>query len=246
MPRAASTITCWRIMAGSPRERKGLRQFSITVSMTVNPLDNSIGEYICHQIRFFGRLSAAEKKKILAGVPAARQQTQGSLNRFARIEKKINLLHAHHSMIFLYRLANVLRADEACATICEKLFLLNRMQNGLDLYYKIEMPEHFLIGHGLGTVFSKAVYGNYLVVFQNVTIGVQDGKYPSIGENAVIYSNCIIAGESRIGKNCVVGAGTRLINKTIPDNSIVLEKDGKLLVKDNTRNETGKYFIVEE
>jgi serine O-acetyltransferase len=118
------------------------------------------------------------------------------------------------------------------------------MLNSIDLYYKIQMPEHFLIGHGLGAVFSKACYGNYLVVFQNVTIGVQDGLYPSIGDKTVIYPNCIIAGKTIIGENSVIGAGTKLINKTIPDCSLVFEKDGNLCVKQNTQSEIEKYFRI--
>lgn len=199
-------------------------------------------ETLTQQLGFFGHLNQFELKALSEYAPLALKQTQTTLSKFSTIPKNFNYYQTHHCIIYLYRLAKLLDTNGQHQNLCEKLYLLNRMLNSLDLFYKIDMPEHFLVGHGLGTVLSNATYGNYLVVFQGVTIGVQDGSYPTIGEQVVIYPNSIVIGNSTIGNNCIIGAGTRLINKTIPDNSIVYEKDSTLVIKNNYRNEIHKYF----
>jgi serine O-acetyltransferase len=200
---------------------------------------------VLSRLEVFGKISKPEKEAINLNLLEAITETNKIIGKYNKIPKTFNLLQTHHSAVFFYKLAQTLQKNEEYLIICEKLYLLNRMLNGLDLFYKIKMPDFFLIGHGLGTVFSNSIYGNYLVVFQNVTIAFQDNFYPEISEKVVIYPNSIIAGNTHIGSNCVIGAGTRLINKVIPDNSIVYEKGSKLIIKPNDRNEIGKYFDVE-
>jgi serine O-acetyltransferase len=201
-------------------------------------------ETLVHQLDFFGHLNQHELKILSKYAPLALEQTQATLNKFSTISKTFNYYQTHHCIIYLYRLAKLLDTHGQHQNLSEKIYLLNRMLNSLDLFYKINMPEHFLIGHGLGTVFSNSTYGNYLVVFQNVTIAVQDNLYPSIGEKVVIYPNTIVAGNTVIGSNSVIGAGTKLINKVIPANSIVYERDGVLTIKQNNRDEISNYFNV--
>jgi serine O-acetyltransferase len=204
----------------------------------------SIVDVLSYQLRFFGELTTEQVEKLIDFSEQAKKSTQDILDFSAGIPKIFNLFQTHHCAIFLYHLARLLYEKSSQSDLCEKLYLLNRMLNGVDLYYKIEMPKYFLVGHGLGTVFSRAQYGNYLVIFQNVTIGVQNGAYPTIGEKVVIYPNSVIAGNSVIGNNSVIGAGTVLINKVIPENSVVFAQNGLLTIKNNDRNEIQKYFDV--
>ncbi len=53
-----------------------------------------------------------------------------------------------------------------------------------------------------------------------------------IGDNTFIGSNCIILPGTRIGRNCVVGAGS-VVRGTIPDNSVVMGNPAKVIF--NTR-----------
>ena len=198
----------------------------------------SISKNLCRQLGFFGELTFQQREVLISYIPEALKTTQTTLNLCVSIPKTFNFLQSHHHAIFLYRLARRLFEEGGYTDLCEKLFLLNRMVNGVDLYYKISMPEHFLLGHGLATVFSRAEYGNYFVIFQNVTIGTQDGMYPKIGENVVIYPNSVVVGSCVIGDNSVVGAGTILINKSIPENSVVFQQNGVLTIKENDRNDS--------
>lgn len=204
----------------------------------------SIVDVLLYQLRFFGELTTEQVEKLIGFSEKAKKSTQDILNLSVGIPKTFNLFQTHHCVIFLYQLGRLLHENDEQFDLCEKLYILNRMLNGVDLYYKTKMPKYFLVGHGLGTIFSRAVYGNYLVIFQNVTIGVQDGAYPIIGEKVVIYPNSVVAGNCVIGNNSVIGAGTVLVNKVIPDNSLVYLQNGLLTIKSNDRNEIQKYFDV--
>lgn len=206
----------------------------------------NIVDFLSHQLRFFGELTTEQVEILIVFSEKAKKLTQDILDLYVGIPKDFNPFQTHHYSVFLYNLARLLHESEEQPSLCEKLYLLNRMLNGVDLFYKINMPKYFLIGHGLGTVFSRAVYGNYLVVFQNVTIGVQDGCYPTIEEKVVIYPNSVISGKCIIGKNSVVGAGTVIVNKVIPENSIVFARNGVLSIKENKRNDINNYFDFSE
>ena len=86
--------------------------------------------------------------------------------------------------------------------------------------------------------------GIILLFIKNVTIGVQDGYYPVLGERLVIYPNCVVIGKTTIGANSVIGTGTTLINKTVPSNTLVSMRNGVLSFRDNTNVEILKYFRI--
>lgn len=209
----------------------------------MNQNDNIV-DTLSNQLSFFGKLTAEQMAALIDFSLKAKELTQDNLSLCRGIPTVFNLFQTHHYTIFLYRLARLIYENGGQPDLCERLYLLNKMVNGVDLYYKINMPQYFLVGHGLGTVFSRAQYGNYLVIFQNVTIGTQDGIYPTIGEKVVIYPNSVVIGNSVIGENSVIGAGTILINKSISENSVVFQQNGVLTIKKNNRNEIQKYFNV--
>jgi serine O-acetyltransferase len=205
-------------------------------------------EVLLNQLSFFGELSVNEKKLVNTYFSLAKKSVDNCQERIVKERRTLNYFNSHYSIMFLYKLARIIYQNEPlknCSdSVIEKLYLLNRMLNAIDLYYKIDMPDYFIIGHGLGSVFSRAKYSEYLVVYQNVTIGMQDGKYPEIGERVVIYPNCVVVGNCRIGNNSIIGAGTSLINKSIPDNCVAFEKYGKLIIRENRKSENEKYFIL--
>lgn len=198
---------------------------------------------LVRQLALWGDLSTAKIKRIDWGLDIAVSATQKVLD-ISTAKSKFDHYHSQHYLIMLYKLAHYLHKAEEGDDLPERLYLLNRMLNSVDLYYKIDMPDYFIAAHGVGTVFSNASYGNYLVIFQNVTIGKQDNSYPRIGERVVIYPNSVISGNSVIGENSVIGAGTILINKIIPPNSLVYCRNGEIVIKKNLRNEIKNYFEI--
>ena len=116
-------------------------------------------------------------------------------------------LHSSQYTIFLYYLANTIWRGGGERAVCNKLFGLNKALNGIDLFYEIELPEVFFIGHSVGIVLAKATYGNRLVLYQNSTVGKNHGEAPVLGDGVVMYPNTAIIGRCEIGAGTVVEPG---------------------------------------
>jgi serine O-acetyltransferase len=125
-------------------------------------------------------------------------------------------LHSTQYTLFLYYLSNTVWKATGSRTLCNKLFGLNKALNGIDLFYEIEMPEVFFIGHSVGIVFAKATYGNYLVVYQNSTVGKNHGIAPILGDGVVMYPGTAIIGRCNVGASTVLSQGVSLINSDTP------------------------------
>lgn len=73
-------------------------------------------------------------------------------------------------MIFLYRLSHRLFVDGK-QEYADRVYYLNKIMHSNDWYHAIELPEHFLAEHPLGTVLGRAQYGDYFFVYQGCTVG---------------------------------------------------------------------------
>ncbi|WP_427307938.1 hypothetical protein [Cupriavidus sp. H39] len=141
-----------------------------------------------------------------------------------------NYLHSSQYCQYLYYLANTIWRNERDAQACTRLFLLNKALNGIDLFYEIEMPEVFFIGHSIGIVLAKATYGNYLVLYQNSTVGKNHGAAPVIGDGVVMYPNSAIIGRSQVGAGSVIAQGVGVVNRDTPGHCLVFAGNGGDLV----------------
>ncbi|HVK95328.1 MAG TPA: hypothetical protein VM571_11460 [Noviherbaspirillum sp.] len=149
---------------------------------------------------------------------------------------KFNYLNSSQYCIYLYYLANTIWRNEHDASVPTRLFCLNKALNGIDLFYEIEMPEVFFVGHSVGIVLAKATYGNHLVLYQNSTVGKNHGVAPVIGDGVVMYPNTAIIGRCHIGNGTILAQGTSVINRDTPGNCIAYPGDqGNLLFKSAKR-----------
>lgn len=146
-------------------------------------------------------------------------------------------LHSTQYCQFLYYLANTIWAAEGASPLCTKLFVLNKMLNGIDLFYEIKMPEVFFIGHSVGIVLAKASYENYLVLYQNSTVGKNHGVAPVIESGVIMYPNTAIIGRCHVRSGTVISQGVGVVNQDTPGNCLVFCDFGKSLkFKQNKRN----------
>jgi serine O-acetyltransferase len=170
---------------------------------------------------------AAFRKAIDAHLDEALQRMHVCLNACAPWRPdQFNVLQSSQHCIFLYYLSNTIwrrSGDTAAAT---RLFLMNKALNGIDLFYEIAMPEVFYIGHSVGIVLAKATYGNYLVLYQNSTVGRHKDQIPVIGDRVVLYPNTAVIGRSVIGSDSVLSQGTSAVNKTVPEGVIAFRGAG--------------------
>lgn len=79
----------------------------------------------------------------------------------------------------------------------------------------VEIVHHFgtLIGNGV-------IIGNNCRIYQQVTLGQNKNKFPTIGNNVIIYAGAKIIGGINIGNNVIIGANA-VVTKDVPDNAIV-------------------------
>lgn len=144
---------------------------------------------------------------------------------------------------FLYFLANTVWRAEGPVAACPKLFALNKALNAIDLFYEIELPKVFFIGHSVGVVLAKAVYGEHLVLYQNATVGRNHGRTPVIGAGTILYPNSAIIGGCNVGAGTVLAQGASLIDQDTPGDCLVFRQQGpKAFIKPARRNYLEEYF----
>jgi serine O-acetyltransferase len=126
---------------------------------------------------------------------------------------------------FFYFLYNSGYREKLNDKILTQLFYLNKILHSIDIFYTVELPDVVLFVHPLGTVIGKAKFDNYLVIYQNVTIGsTRESKellYPKFGKSIIFYSNSSVIGDCKVGNNVTFGANANIVNKDIKDNKIV-------------------------
>lgn len=150
---------------------------------------------------------------------------------FSRIHRKyyrtdgvvsFDHLNSDHMAAYLYFLGNTIWRRTGDTALPTRLFYLNKVMHGIDLYFSVAMPEIFLLVHPVGTVVGAATYGDYLVLYQNCTLGADAGVYPTLGEGVILYSRTSVLGRSVVGDNVVFAANSFLVNTDVPSDSLVV------------------------
>ena len=153
---------------------------------------------------------------------------------------KFNPFHSVQYMTFLYTIANELYRNGVSSALTDKLYYLNKVMNGLDMFYAIELPEVWSAEHPVGSVLGRAKYGDEFFFYQGCTVGGNRGKdgvlhYPVIGKNVRMYANSSLIGKCNVGDNVILGAGALVKDTDIPSNSIVFGQSPNLIIKENKR-----------
>lgn len=147
-------------------------------------------------------------------------------------ETYFNPFHSGQWCIFLYFLSNTLYRKNASYSIsCDKIYYLNRMLNGVDMFYEVNLPDIFMLDHPLGSVIGRGTIGNYFSFSQGCTIGNNKGIFPVLGENVKMLSNAKIIGNTHIGDNVIVAANTYVKDQNIESNVIVFGISPNLILK---------------
>jgi serine O-acetyltransferase len=144
--------------------------------------------------------------------------------------------------MFLYFLANSVWRGKGDERVCTKLFYLNKALNGIDCFYKIKMPDIWFIGHSVGIVFADASYSNYLVAYQNSTVGKNHGAAPKFGEGVVLYPNSAIIGNCTIGPRTFLAQGQSIVDQDTPGDCTVFSDGGRLIFRKPSRNLLEDFF----
>lgn len=123
-------------------------------------------------------------------------------------------------------------------------------KTGIDIHPGAQIGHSFFIDHGTGVVVGEtAVIGNYVKLYQGVTLGAlrvdreqrKKKRHPTIEDNVVIYAGAtILGGETIVGQNSVIG-GNVWITRSVPAWSRVMFKptDNDEIVSIKARKEAG-------
>lgn len=149
-------------------------------------------------------------------------------------ETYFNPFHSGQWTIFLYYLGNtIFKNNSDDRVICDKIYYLNKMLNGCDIFYEINLPDIYMSDHPVGTVMGRATYANYFSFCQGCTVGNNKGVFPVFGEYVTMLSDSKVIGNCNIGNNVIIGANAYIKDQDIPSNTIVFGISPNLVIKPN-------------
>jgi serine O-acetyltransferase len=144
--------------------------------------------------------------------------------------------HSCQYTTFLYYLSRRLGEQHPGDQLAAKVYYLNKMLNGCDLFHAIELPDVFFMEHPVASVMGRAKYSNYFAFQQGCTVGGNRDEfgilhYPVLGEYVWMFANATVIGRSRIGDNVFFAAGAFVKDAHVPDNTIVFGQSPNLVLK---------------
>lgn len=149
-------------------------------------------------------------------------------------ETTFSHMHADQYAQLLYYFGNSLWKLSGNNAVCSKLLAMNRVLHSIFISYKCDMPDHFVLGHPIGTILGKADYHDFLVVFQGVTVNTdQDAEgnpAPHLGKGLFLAAHSKIIGNQTIGDRVSIGVDAMVYGSDIPDDSVVVNRNGAIEV----------------
>lgn len=143
-----------------------------------------------------------------------------------------NPFHSGQYAIFLYYLSNsIYNYKSASNGLADRIYYLNKVLNGLDLFYEVKMPRAFFLDHPVGSVMGRAEYGENFSFAQGCTVGNNQGVYPVIGRNVRMMSGSKIVGKCIIGDDVIISANSYVKDSEIPSSSLVFGSSPNLVIK---------------
>jgi len=130
-------------------------------------------------------------------------------------------------------------------------------RTGIDIHPGATIGDHFFIDHGTGVVIGETCeIGSHVKIYQGVTLGalsfptdaqgelVRGAKrHPTIEDGVVIYANAtILGGNTRVGRDSVIGSSVWITRSVEPGTTVVLEKP-KLRMRGEAPNPEADYQI---
>ena len=155
---------------------------------------------------------------------------------------RLDHLNNDHMATLLYFFANTVWRDGGDIALPTRLFYLNKILHGIDLFYSVALPDIFMLVHPVGTVLGNARYQDYFVVYQNCTVGAVTTVYPSFGLGTILYSRSSVLGDCKLGDDVVMAANATIIDSNVPSATVVIGQPPHNRFISNTQTVRGRCF----
>ena len=210
---------------------------------------DALGDYVAKQMQTFFPDGPLDHNTVQSAVGAALEKIEHCFSHIeiaAYHDRGVSVFdHAHtdHYATFLCFLARIFFLEKADLRLATKAYALNKALHGLDAFYEVDLPDIIYLQHPVGTVLGRATYGNYLAVYQGVTVGSSvDGNYPKLGEGVVLYGGARVIGSAEISSNSWVAPGTIVMDQKFPCASILFGTPPCTERRQTDRDVIGHFF----
>lgn len=203
--------------------------------------EKDILKLLQHQLGNMFMLSDEEKLELEKAFPLVLDKVQYCFERTVDkyYQKQLgevkcayfNPFHSCQYTIYLYFFSRVIFDNRPNTLLADKIYYLNKMLNGCDLFYQINLPLFWGCEHPCGSIMGRAHYGEGFYFYQCCTVGGNHDYYPVIGNNVYMYAHSQIIGNCHIGDNVKVGAGCLVKDQDVPANSLVFGQSPNLIIK---------------
>ena len=79
-----------------------------------------------------------------------------------------------------------------------------------------------MLVHPVGTVDRQCQLSDYLVIYQNCTVGAGDYDYPVLGSGTILYSHSSVLGDCKLGDDVIMAANAMVIDCEVPPSTVVV------------------------
>ena len=188
--------------------------------------------------------------RLLEAIPRIRQELKGDVaaayvgDPAARSFDEIVLSYPCIEAIATYRIAHELY--KANVPLMPRIMSERaHSRTGIDIHPGATIGESFFIDHGTGVVIGETTrIGNNVRIYQGVTLGARSlptddhgqvrrsgrQRHPTIEDNVTIYPDAtILGGQTRIGKNAVVGGNVWLVESVKPNTTVMAPVSATML-----------------
>lgn len=188
------------------------------------------------QLRNFFPVSQEEEQLFVQSMERVMRRVEkcfdGTTNKYYHRDGEVyfNPFHSGQYCIYLYWFSRTI-FEAGNSFLADKIYYLNKIMHGCDMFYEVELPEVFMLDHPVGSVIGRGHFGNGFTFGQGCTIGNNNNIYPEIGSNVKLCANAAIIGNCRIGDNVTIGAYACVKDQDVPENSIVFGQSPDLIIK---------------
>lgn len=105
--------------------------------------------------------------------------------------------------------------------LCKAIHFYQYEKYGIQISEKMNLGYGLYIGHGFGIIINGlTTIGNNVNISQFLTIGTNENRPATIGDNVYIGPSVCIVEDVKIGNNTTIGAGAVVV-KDVPENATV-------------------------